>query len=120
MDVIKEAWHPLVDADPFRRLDWLMRNTSRALQRWSGRFVGSIHLQLSIAKEVVYRLELAQDRRLLSPAEQALRKKLKLKALALASLQHTIVRQRARILHLSARDANIQNSSIHTRIPPAQ
>jgi hypothetical protein len=51
-------------------------------------------------------LELAQDRRLLSPVEQALRKKLKLKSLALASLQHTIVRQRARILHLSAGDAN--------------
>jgi hypothetical protein len=59
-------------------------------------------------------LELAQDRRLLSPAEQALRKKLKLKALALASLQHAIVRQRARILHLSARDANTKFFHSHT------
>jgi hypothetical protein len=39
-------------------------------------------------------------------AEQALRKKLKLKALALASLRRTIVRQRSRLLHMAVGDAN--------------
>lgn len=107
LDVVKEAWHcPLVDVDPFQRLDWLLRNTSRELQRWSGRFVGSVRLQLAIAKEVVHRLEMAQDHRDLLLAEHALRKKLKLKALALASLHRVIARQRSRILHLAAGDAN--------------
>jgi hypothetical protein len=107
LEVVKDAWVcPLIDADPIHRLYWMMRNTARALQRWSDRFVGSVRLQLAIAKEVVLRLEMAQDHRQLSSAEEALRKKLKKKALGLASLQRTIVRQRSRLLHLSAGDAN--------------
>jgi hypothetical protein len=45
-----------------------------------------VRLQIAIAKEVVLRLKMAQDHRQLSPTEEALRKKLKKKALGLASL----------------------------------
>jgi hypothetical protein len=92
----------------------MMCNTSRARQRWSGRFVGSVRLQLAISKEVVLCLEMAQDHRQLSSAEEALRKKLKKKALDQASLQRTIVRQRSRLLHLSAGDANTKFFHSHT------
>lgn len=65
----------------------MIRNTSKALQRWSGRFVGSVGLQLVLAKEVVHGLEMMQDRRLLSDAEWLLMGKLKIKALGLAWLE---------------------------------
>jgi hypothetical protein len=54
--------------------------------------VGSIKVQLEIAKEVVLRLEMAQDRRVLSCQEESLRQELKMKSLGLSSLQWTIAR----------------------------
>jgi hypothetical protein len=57
-------------------------------------------MQLEVAKEVVYRMEMAQDRRVLATHEADLRRFLKLKALALSSLQRTLARQESRILWL--------------------
>jgi hypothetical protein len=48
--------------------------------------VGSIGIQVEIAKEVVLRLEMARDRRALSSHEEHLRQELKLKSLGLSSL----------------------------------
>jgi hypothetical protein len=54
MQVVEQAWnYPLRDANPFRRLDWLFRNTVRFLKSWSDHFVGNVRLQLEVAKEVV-------------------------------------------------------------------
>jgi hypothetical protein len=50
--------------------------------------------------EVVFRLEMAMDRQPLVAHEESLQKKLKLKALALSSLQRTIARQESRLLRL--------------------
>jgi hypothetical protein len=45
MEAVQLAWHcPLGDANPFRHLDWLLRNTARVLQSWSDRFIGNIRL----------------------------------------------------------------------------
>jgi hypothetical protein len=64
LDVVQRAWHcPLINADPCRHLDWLLRNTACALKSWSDRCIGSIRQQLELAKEVVYQLDMAQDRR---------------------------------------------------------
>lgn len=49
------------DCYAFRTLDIKLCNTAKALQSWSQQFVGSICLQLAIAKEVVLRLEMIQD-----------------------------------------------------------
>lgn len=106
LDVVCRAWQcPLRDADPFKRLDWLLRNTDRRLQSWSSRFVGSVRMQLEIAKEVVHRLEAARDRRPLAMHEEELRKQLKLKTLGLLSLQCSIARQESRLLWLAEGDA---------------
>jgi len=87
-------------------LDVKFRQTSQALKSWSAKHVGSVRLQLAIAKEIVYRLDLAQDQRTLSVGEIALRRKAKLCSLGLASFQRTILRQRARITFLAEGDAN--------------
>ena len=79
---------------------------AKALKSWSAKQIGLVQLQLAIAKEIIYRLEAAQDFRTLAPHELALCRKAKLCSLGLASLQRTLVRQRARITYLAEGDAN--------------
>jgi hypothetical protein len=62
--------------------------------------VGSVCFQLAVVKEVIFKLEQAQNRRQLWREEAELRTELKFKCLGLASLAHTIARQHSRILHL--------------------
>ena len=59
------------NADAFRVLDHKLRNTAKALKSWSMKNIGSINLQLIIAREIVARLEAAQERRILSVEEVA-------------------------------------------------
>jgi hypothetical protein len=106
MQVIECAWHcPMHNADPFRKLAWLLHNTAWCLQSWSAKTIGNVRVQLSLASEVVHRLEIARDRQPLAPHEEALRQFLKLKSLGLASLQRTIACQESRILWLKEGDA---------------
>ena len=76
------------------------------LKSWSAKQVGAVRLQLAIAKEIVFRLDAAQDIRTLAPHVLALRRKDKLCSLGLASLQSTLVRQHARITYLAEGGAN--------------
>ena len=64
LQVVEEAWNApfpwsITDVDTFRCLDFKLRNTAKALKSWSAKHIGSIRLQLAIAKEIVYRLDLA-------------------------------------------------------------
>ncbi|WVZ78989.1 LOW QUALITY PROTEIN: hypothetical protein U9M48_026623, partial [Paspalum notatum var. saurae] len=107
LETVVEAWSvssPL--ADPCRLLDIKLRNTAKALQSWSAKFVGSVRLQLAVAREVVLLFDGAQDTRPLSSAEISLRRQLKIKCLRLAFLSRTIARQRSRMIFLAAGDAN--------------
>lgn len=109
LQVIQEAWTcpwPANSVDAFRTLDYKLRNTATALKRWSAKHVGSVRLQLAIAKEIVFRFDQAQDFRQLAPHERSLRNKMKYKSLGLASLLRTIMRQRSRITYLAEGDAN--------------
>jgi hypothetical protein len=65
--------------------------------------VGNMCLQLVVAKEVIFKLEQAQDHRSLSEEEIILRNELKMKCLGIASLNRTIVRQCSRLLFLHER-----------------
>jgi hypothetical protein len=49
----------------------------RALQSWNSKQLGHVKTQLALAREVLHRLEIAQDNQLLSPDEDWLRKELK-------------------------------------------
>jgi hypothetical protein len=73
MGVVRQAWVcPLIDANPCRHVDWLLRNTTRFLKSWSDRFIGNVRIQLELAKEVVHCLEMARDCRTLLAHEEAL------------------------------------------------
>jgi hypothetical protein len=92
-DTVKLAWHcPLRNTSPFRWLDWLLQNTVHVLSSRSARSIGSIWMQLELAREVLHQLEIARDHRLLAPHEDKLQGSMKLKTLGLSSLQRMIAR----------------------------
>jgi hypothetical protein len=103
----------LHEANPFKRLDWLLRNSARFLKSWNDRFVGNVRLQLEITKEVVARLEMTRDRHFLAAHEESLHQRLKRKSLGLSSLQRTIARQESRLLWLKEGDAPTKFFHIH-------
>lgn len=109
METIAEAWHcPWQEqqVDAFRVLDLQVTQHGQSAKRWSAKQVGSIRLQLAIAKKLVLRFNTAQESRQLAPHERSLQNKMKLHCLGLASAMRTIMRQRSRITYLAEGDAN--------------
>jgi hypothetical protein len=106
-DAVRDAW--VCDAavvDPFKRLDALFRNAAQSLQAWGQKRYGNIKLQIAMANIIIFRLDVAQERRSLTLGELWLRRTLKLTVLGLASLERTMARQRSRIKWLKEGDAN--------------
>ena len=100
--IVLEAWRgPVSSRGPLARLNEMLRALIRALQSWSAAKIGGIKEHLLMARELVHRLDMAQDTRQLSEPEAALRKRMKLRCLGLASLERTIARQQSRIRHLT-------------------
>ncbi|KAK1604291.1 hypothetical protein QYE76_027964 [Lolium multiflorum] len=106
-EAVKEAWVCDPDiVDPFRRLDALFRNTAEYLQSWGQKRVGNVKLNIAIANTLILRLDVAQERRTLTPMEICLRRMLKKSVLGLTSLERTMARQRSSIRWLREGDAN--------------
>lgn len=106
MDIIRESWEQQVDAeDPYAILYVKMARLSKKLSQWGQKKISYFRLQIQIANEVILRLDVAQESRLLTDLERRLRAALKGKCLALASLERIRVRQRARIRNLKEGDA---------------
>jgi hypothetical protein len=68
--------------------------------------VGNVGTQLGLAREVLHRLEIAQDIMILAEEEVWLLRKLKQHCLFLTSLERTIARLRSRIHYLKEGDTN--------------
>jgi hypothetical protein len=96
LEAVAMGWHlTLQNTDACRILDYKLRNTAKELKWWSQKFVESIRLQQAVAREVIFKLEQAQDQRQLLEEEITLWKELKWKTLGLDSLSQTIARQRS-------------------------
>ncbi|WVZ62402.1 hypothetical protein U9M48_012158 [Paspalum notatum var. saurae] len=106
-DALIGGWRsPRTERNPYHRLDACFWSLIRELQSWSARRVGLIKDQLAAAREIILKLDRAQDFRALSEDELSLRAALKQRVLGLSSLERTMARQRARIRFLSEGDAN--------------
>lgn len=106
-EVVRESWSaPCSTVDPVARLDRKLRTAARKLRSWSDKKVGNVKLQMEMARELIGRFDKAEESRILSLQERFLHKNLKLKYLALASLERTMARQRSRITWLQEGDAN--------------
>lgn len=84
----------------------MLRKLVRALQSWSATKIGEIKSQLLMVRELVLRLDRAQERRQLSEEEIGPRKRTKMRCLGLASLERTMAPQRSRVCQLSEGDTN--------------
>ena len=106
-ETVQLAWDKEVaTADPVRRLHVKLETTARELKRWQRRQFGNLRLQLAIAREVIGRLDVAQESRLLSPLERGLRLSMRAKVLGFAVLNKIRMRQRARLSTIKLGDAN--------------
>lgn len=100
-DVVASTWDaPPSQADPFRVLDQKFRNVAKELRKWRNSKIGSVRLQLTLARQAILRFDEEQERRVLEPWEATLHRMLKMRVLGLASMSRTITRQRSRILIL--------------------
>jgi hypothetical protein len=106
-DQVQAAWVcDRLIADPYKRLDALLRNTSVSLEAWGQRRVGNIKLLMRVATWVIHRLDVAQERRRLDYKEFLLRRTLKHALLGMAALERTIDWQRSRMKWIKERDVN--------------
>lgn len=107
IDVVTQAWQrPVAHMDPISRLDTMLRSLARELQSWAATQIGGIKAQLLMARELVLRLDVAQERRGLTEEESALRQRTKMRCLGLSSLECTMARQRSRVRQLAEGDAS--------------
>jgi hypothetical protein len=114
-EAVSEAWLSIDGVCPVLNFDRRLKATARSLQKWSGKKIGHVASQLALAREILHRLEIAQDLRLLSPLEDWLRCGLKKHSLALSFFKRTIARSRSRISWLREGDANTKLFHMHAR-----
>lgn len=106
-ETVVQAWQqPVNVVNPMARLDAMLTNLIKELQRWSATRIGDIKAQLIMAREIVLRLDHAQDARQLNEEEAGLRRRMKMKCLGLSSLERTMAREHSRIRQLRKGDAN--------------
>jgi exonuclease III len=106
-ETVKSAWESAEPhADPLFAVDCKLKATAKALRSWGQRKQSQLALLFQIANEVILRLDEAREARQLTDGERRLRAFLKGKCLALASLERTRLRQRARVRDLREGDAN--------------
>lgn len=106
-EVVAESWGQNVNANcPMERILIKLKRLTKALQSWNQKQVGHIKTQLSLTREILHQLEIAQDSRPLNTDENWLRCEFKRHSLVLSSLERTIIRLRSRIRFLKDGDAN--------------
>lgn len=107
-EIVQEAWQrPILNRhNPLSTLHIKLSRTSKALKAWSRTLIPQGKLAMAICREVIGRLECAQEERQLSQQEIELLKMLKLRILGLAAIEKSRARQRSRITWLKKGDAN--------------
>jgi hypothetical protein len=106
-ELVATSWNqPIHNCGHLERISLKLKRLTRALPSWGHKTVGNVKYQLGIAREILHRLEMAQDSRVLSLDELWLLRKLKHQCLVLASLERTVARLRSRVQYLKEGDAN--------------
>lgn len=105
--VVSSAWErPVRGNDAMRKLHIKLSRTAKAIRRWSNDRVGNTRVQMAIATEIIFRLDVAQEERQLTSEEIIFRKELKARLLGLAAVERARMRQRSRQVWIREGDAN--------------
>lgn len=114
-DIVQAAWGSVQPSRrPFLTLEAKLKEATRKLQSWSDRQVGHAS-QLALARDLLHKLEIAQDDRALTPPETWLKNRLKKHSLMTASFKRTMARLRSRISWLKEGYANTKYFQMHAR-----
>ncbi|KAM0903043.1 hypothetical protein ACQ4PT_018857 [Festuca glaucescens] len=106
-ETVSAAWDKVVLAsDPIRRVHIKLSRTAKALKKWQRESVGDLRTQIATAKEIIWRLDQAEESRPLSEGERSLRSQLKSSYLGLLAIQKVKLRQRSRLTWIRLGDAN--------------
>lgn len=106
-EVLQTVWNKSVHAtDPFRKLHIKLCRTGKALKNRQKTMIGNIKLQLQVAKEILWHLDLAEENRGLSETEIEFRKRIKLKFQGLVVIDKIRAKERARLTNIRTTDAN--------------
>jgi hypothetical protein len=88
LEVVAASWNlPVQSSCPLERVSLKLKRLARELQSWGHKEVGNVRVQLGLAREVLHKLEMAQDIRILSSGKLWLLKMLNNDALALLLLR---------------------------------
>jgi hypothetical protein len=104
-EVVINAWNKPQVGSAHTVLSKKLCETARALQDWSKPMFSNARLQLHIANEIIFRLDLAQENRHLTDQELCLRQDLKVRLLGLAALERSRRRQASRVTYIKSGDA---------------
>jgi hypothetical protein len=75
-DVVKEAWQkPLLTTDPVCQQHIKLARSTKAMKAWEKTSICNIKAQLAMANEVIWQLDKAQERRILSAAASEFKEK---------------------------------------------
>ena len=86
---------------PLKHLHIRLARTIKGIKNWKKSKIGDTRLQLAIVKEIILRLETAQEERTLTQDEFDLLKRLKIR-----SIEKARIRQRSRLTYVRFGDAN--------------
>jgi hypothetical protein len=87
-EIVASTWTKNVQAqDPIRRVHIKLSRVAKALKIWQRDCVGDLRTQIATAKEIIWRLDQAEEARILSDEERALRTQLKSSYLGLLAIQ---------------------------------
>ncbi|XP_014751138.1 uncharacterized protein LOC106865512 [Brachypodium distachyon] len=106
-DTVAGAWNKHVVAqDALRRIHIKLNRAAKALKKWQKERFGFLDYQLAIIKEVIWRIDIAEEERPLSMEEWGLRRHLKNNYLGHLSVQKVKLRQRSSLAWIKTGDAN--------------
>jgi hypothetical protein len=97
---------PILATDVIRRLHIKLSRTAKALKLWEKARISNIKSQLAVAKEVLWQLDQAHERRNLSQAELAFKEKIKNVYLGLVTIEKMRAHQRSRLMNVKYGDAS--------------
>jgi len=93
---------------PLKRLHIKLARTIKGIKNWKKSKIGDTRLQLAIVKEIILRLETAQEERTLTQDELDLLKRLKVRSIGLTLIEKARIRQRSRLTYIRFGEANMK------------